>query len=656
MGVKDTNFIENLGYCHNFQTERGFNSDVSLRSTACMGIDGVSETVSDTKMKPIRTDHTFMMGRILLRAAAIFLLAVSVTNLVADEKTRFGLLTGDGATDKFARWEKWTGARVTAVGENLSARIWDDFSAEDPDSAIAATLAAWETALRDREDGMRQSDIAMEFSIPLFPEMTPGEEVPYREIEDRWIAGAEGKFNEHFRDLAETLVRSGWGGAYLRPAPGFGVESERSLWGIRDTPENWPSFKAFWKQIHETMMSVAGADFKWVWSSTLEGREGEYDPIEAAWPGDEFVDVISVVALDQSERYYRQQYESEEPAHDWISLQRWNWEEKAYGVVRDPSSGEVLSETVSNLSAFYDFAKAKEKRFAISEWGVVRGDCFPKDAIWGGNDNPLFVEAMSRWISGREVDYALYSAKFSNSVQLGNRDHSILPDYWNRKGANLNAIHPEPVGNPLSSIQYLECIHQRLPEGYRPGGDDAPVLASETFGKGVSSHWELEGAWEVKRDALHVVNDSEDEQAIAKMKTPSINRQTMEFQLLVASEGEGVYLQVGRWRLRVSLLSDGRLGLVSLFDTEAAEAVTTSLVGSPYVIGETYVPVKMEIHPSGITVRVGDELLVHHEIKAELEMSMDIKVIAGVGASVFLKSLEVRGGDKPNSTPPLEGL
>ncbi|MDF1738989.1 MAG: hypothetical protein P1U86_07505 [Verrucomicrobiales bacterium] len=607
-------------------------------------------------MKPIRTKHTFTVGRILFRSAAIFLLAVSVTNLVADEKTRFGLLTGDGATDKFLQWEKWTGDRVRAVGENLSARTWDDFSAKDPDSAIATTLTAWETALRDHKEGIEQGDLLMEFSIPLFPEVAAGEGVPYREIEDRWTAGAEGEFNEHFRDLAETLVRSGWGGAHLRPAPGFGVESDRSRWGIRDTPENWPSFKAFWKQIHETMMSVEGADFKWVWSSTLEGNEGEFDPVEVAWPGDAFVDLVSVVALDQSERYYRQQYESEAPAQDWFSLQRWNWEEKAYGVVRDASTGQVLSDSVSNLSALYDFAKAKGKGFAISEWGVVRGDCFPKDEIRGGNDNPRFVEAMSRWISEREVDYALYSEKFSSSMSLGNRDHSILPDYWNRKGANLNAIHPEVVGNPLSSIQYLECIHRRLPEGFRPGGVDAPILTFETFGEGVSSLWELEGPWEVRRGALHVVNNSEDEQAIAKMKTPSINRQTMEFQLLVASEGEGVYLQVGRWRLRVSLLSDGRLGLVSLFDTDAAEAVTTSLVGNPFVIGEIYVPVKMEIHPLGVTVRVGDELLVHHETQSELEMSMDLKVIAGVGASVFLKSLEVRGGDKPTATPPSEGL
>ncbi len=228
--------------------------------------------------------------------------------------------------------------------------------------------------------------------------------------------------------------------------------------------------------------------------------------------------------------------------------------------MRDPYTGELLTETVPSLSSFYDFAKAKGKRFAISEWGVVNGDRFPTGEIWGGNDNPLFIEAMSQWISGREIDYALYAETFSSSKQLGNRDHSILPGYWNKKGVNVNAVHPEFVGNPFSSLQYRESIHHRLPEGFKGGSNDVPILASETFTKGISSLWGLDGEWEVKRGALHITNASEAHQAIATMKTPSINRQTMVFQLLVASEGEGVYLQVGLWRLRVSLLSDGRLG------------------------------------------------------------------------------------------------
>ncbi len=599
-------------------------------------------------MMKLRTDLTFTMKKRVFRAVAISLLAVGSSFVIADEETRFGLLKGSEGVGKVIAWEKWTGEKVAAAGENFTAGTWEDFSGENPDSAIAIALADWEAALRKNKNGIRQADLLMEFAIPLFPETTMSGDSQNLEVEELWSKGAEGVFNEHFRALAETLVSKGWGGAHLRPVSHLESGRGASAWGLRGKPERWPQFKAYWKQIHETMMSVEGADFKWVWCSALDGGETEFDPIEAAWPGDDFVDVVSVVALDESARYYRQRYESEEPTHDWFTLRRWTWEEKAYGVVRDPNTGEVLSESVPSLSSFYDLAKAKGKRFAISEWGVVRGDRFPQDEIWGGNDNALYVEAMSQWVNGREVDYALYSEVFSSSKRFGNRDHSILPDFWNRGAGYRNAIHPEVVGNPLSSLQYLECFHKRLPEGYKRSNYDAPVLASETFREGVSSLWELSGPWETKRGALHVTNENEEEQAVAKMRTPSINRQSMEFQLLVASEGDGVYLQVGPWRLRVSLLSDGRLGLVSLFDTDAAEAVSTSLVGKPYVIGETYVPIKMDINPSGVTVRVGDELLVNHEAGAEREMSMDIKIIAGSHASVFLRSLEVCGGEEPN--------
>lgn len=598
-------------------------------------------------MKQFRINLT-LITRKLISGALIISFSVGVSSfLMADDETRFGVLIGNGATDKLFQWEKWTQDQVSAVGESLSADTWEDFSGRDPDSAIAITLAAWETALRENEGEFERSDLLMEFSIPLFPERSASGESLYEEIEDRWAEGSDGKFNEHFRALSKALVKKGWGGAHLRLAPNFDVESGASLWGIRDKSKHWPQFKAFWRQVHKTMMSVEGADFVWVWCSQLDGSQIDFDPIEAGWPGDEFVDVVSVVASDESRRYYWQHYEGDEPTHDWFTLRRWNWEGKAYGAVRDPYTGELLKETVPSLSSFHDFAKAKGKRFAISEWGVVRGDCFPQDEIWGGNDNPLFIEAMSQWVSDREVDYALYSETFSSSKQLGNRDHSILPGYWNQKGACVNAIHPELVGNPLSSLQYLECIHHRLPEGFKGGNYDVPILASEIFAEGVSSLWELAGPWEVKRGALHVANGGEADQAIATMKTPSINRQTMLFQMLVASEGEGVYLQVGPWRLRVSLLSDGRLGLVSLFDLDSAKAVSTGLVGKPYVIGETYVPIKLEISPQGVAIWVGDELLVNHEAEEDMEMSMDIKVIAGAGASVFLKSLEVSGGDKP---------
>lgn len=218
------------------------------------------------------------------------------------KKTRFGLHTTQGATDKLLKWEVWTGDRVAAVGELLSAGTWEDFSGQDSESSIAITLAAWEEASQKNEGESDQHDLLMEFSIPLFPVRPAPEEPLYEEIESRWSDGSEGQFNEHFHVLAETLVKKGWGSAHLRLAPEFNSDSKTSLWGIRDKSKNGPLFKVFWKQVHETMMSVEGADFKWVWSTALDGDQMEFNPFEAGWPGDDFVDVISVVVLDESKK------------------------------------------------------------------------------------------------------------------------------------------------------------------------------------------------------------------------------------------------------------------------------------------------------------------------------------------------------------------
>ncbi|MDA7920416.1 hypothetical protein N9B73_01570 [Verrucomicrobiales bacterium] len=85
-----------------------------------------------------------------------------------------------------------------------------------------------------------------------------------------------------------------------------------------------------------------------------------------------------------------------------------------------------------------------------------------------------------------------------------------------------------------------------------------------------------------------------------------------------------------------------------MYDADKGEAASTGIVGKPYVIGETYVPIKLEIDPQGVAVWVGDVLLIHHDTEEEMEMSMDIKVIAGSDASIFLKSLQVYGGGEPS--------
>lgn len=600
--------------------------------------------------------HRFSKNWIRLNVAVWVSLSGLDGLLQADDATCFGVQSLVPRPEKVVAWEKWTGESVQAVGETLHAATWADFASEGGNKGLGNISQRGNDVSRGGKKNSSSRSL-LELSIPLFPDRATEQDPPFYELDGRWKKGATGQYNKHFVRLAETLVASGRGDAHLRPASNFNLPSYRSDWGIRDQPEHWECFRDYWRQIHRSMMSVEGADFTWVWNVALDGDQRRTEPLDYGWPGDEFVDVVSVSVFDESGDYYWQRYESEFSDHDWNRLRRWAWETVEFGWVRDPYTGELVGEDALCLNRALHFAKAHGKEFAISEWGIVNGNRYPTQDRWGGNDNPMFIELMARWIAEREVKYALYQEELLYSPESGVIDQSILPNFWNQKRVNVPFISTDEVGSPLSSLQYLECFHERLPDGYVEE-DFIPYLSllHETFENGIGSEWKLDGGWRALREALHIDNTSGNYPRTAECRGPAVEECVVTFDLVVAEQGEGVSVEAGRWKVSIRVLDGGNLGLLRLIDEELGTVVATNAVTTPLLIGETYVSISIDVRKGGVFVRAGEELVIAHQTDADEDLFRSLRVTAEAGARLFVQSIdvsvEVTHGDGVAVLPP----
>lgn len=178
--------------------------------------------------------------------------------------------------------------------------------------------------------------------------------------------GARGAFDGHFRDLAASLVENGYADAFVRI--GWEFNGDWYRWTAKDDPAD---FARFWRRIAIAMRAVPGARFAFDWNPTL--ADG---PTEAAYPGDDVVDVIGLDLYNQS----------------WPALTepkaRWEW----------------LLHHRAGLIWHRQFAAAHGKPRSFPEWGTgTRPDGH------GGGDDAEFIRNMFAWMrSGGPVAYACY--------------------------------------------------------------------------------------------------------------------------------------------------------------------------------------------------------------------------------------------------------
>jgi hypothetical protein len=199
----------------------------------------------------------------------------------------------------------------------------------------------------------------VEYSVPIIP----GTGGTLQE-------GAAGAYNSHFQKLAQTLVAHGQGNTILRL--GWEFNGSWYKWYAGNDPA---AFAAYWRQIVTTMRAVSpGLRFDWNPTNGANGMSAT--GVEAAYPGDAYVDYIGTDVYDQSWG-----------AHYTDPAARWN---------------EYVTQR-NGLNWVASFASAHGKPISIPEWGLsIRSDGH------GGGDNAYFIQHMYDWITANNVAFHMY--------------------------------------------------------------------------------------------------------------------------------------------------------------------------------------------------------------------------------------------------------
>jgi len=407
---------------------------------------------------------------------------------------------------EIARWEGkaqpvpegWVGHPVDLVGISLGgAQSW-------------GSIAEYGVSFLEENCGWagKTGKEKIELSIPLFPKNIQVSAVDWQRAllnespnpiarDDESLSKYERlnqgalPYLEYYRQLAENLIAKGYGNSILRP--GWEYNGNWFAWGdkdelgpiqVKDEVYNHArAYRELFGKIHETMMAVEGAKFRWSWCTAI-GAKG-YQNLDGSridytdwFPGTDRVDIISADYYDDEVRFYPGLVEGLSPEAKlrltWLSyfLQvegmevglaplleesgaemngEYPWAAFEFSVAqlnvltaeRFPTM-ESLRSFVSGknyvttgrqgLQWFRDFAVEKELGFLVSEWGVWQNDPFEKPQIhYTGEDNPEFIKNFHAWLSRNEVPGqitgAIYFEEFNDLSKPGARDgfnHSLL--------------------------------------------------------------------------------------------------------------------------------------------------------------------------------------------------------------------------------------
>jgi hypothetical protein len=221
--------------------------------------------------------------------------------------------------------------------------------------------AAKSGTLRDRAESAPQPVIA----LPLLPQEADGE-LP---------ACAEGDFDQQFRDIGAALHNNKAGHAVIR----LGKEANRgrSAFGY-DSDDDLPHYIGCFQHAAAALKETA-PELKIEWTNARQTLS-PVNPLDA-YPGDDAVDIVGV-------HYY------DNPTLGRMTTQE-IWDQL---YVQSHSGGGP-----QGLGLWLDFAKSRDKKLAVSEWG-----------LWGNNpgaaDNVVYIENMYRFFNENadDLEYESY--------------------------------------------------------------------------------------------------------------------------------------------------------------------------------------------------------------------------------------------------------
>jgi hypothetical protein len=230
--------------------------------------------------------------------------------------------------------------------------------------------------------------------------------------------GAEGAYNDYFKDLAENLVHQQLGDTILRP--GWEFNGGWYAWRGKGKTE---AFAKYWRQIVATMRSVSGTEnLKFCWNPTL----GDQDfPADEAWPGDDVVDYVGIDVYDETWNPDTYPWPKDTSAADIERRQKKAWDEWIYYSPR-------------GLKFWSEFAQKHGKPLAFPEWGLVN-----QGEGHGGMDNLYFLSQMHEFITA-PANHVAFACYFDFN-EAKHRD-AISP--------NLTGGKDEGTDFPKSSAQF----------------------------------------------------------------------------------------------------------------------------------------------------------------------------------------------------------
>ncbi|GAA1013783.1 glycoside hydrolase family 26 protein [Streptomyces thermogriseus] len=289
----------------------------------------------------------------------------------------------------------WLGGADLRVGHTyLPGGTWADI---EGDVDFLETWAHWRSERPDR---------MFVLNVPL--QERNEENLSDAEVRQLLRQGAEGRFDHHFRALAERLVQLKVPDTIL--VLGWEMNGITYTHRCGPDPEAW---KKYWRRIVTTMRAVPGQKFRFDFTPS---RGLDAVPWTQCYPGDDVVDIIGMDSYDQ-------------PA----------------GLSFDEQVKEPYG-----LQAHVDFARAHGKPISYPEWGLFRN-----------GDNPEWMRRMLAWMDEHKPlyntlsDYCPHGVwRCTDNPRSSEVYRSVL---YGRIGAPAAASASTPLPRPAAPPSPRDC-------------------------------------------------------------------------------------------------------------------------------------------------------------------------------------------------------
>ncbi|CAJ60018.1 MULTISPECIES: glycoside hydrolase family 26 protein [Frankia] len=332
----------------------------------------------DRRFRRPRPPLPLILGLLILGLLAEGLGACSGSSEPAPEPKPAGVHWVSGTNGNYPAdvnaWSTFTGRGIGLAVVFTSRKDWYNLVSAD-----------WPTAAftRDRFPG------ALSIAQPPFPE--DGDEATC----------AGGAYDGYWRTFGETLTKFGRADAYVRL--GWEFNGAFNYWHVRDV-ETWKT--CFRRTVTAIRSTAPEVRIDWNMNAHADRLPGSGRDVWDAYPGDRYVDVVSIDAYD------------------------------FYPPSVDQKSWDLQCHQRSGLCTVIRFARDHGKKFAVPEWGVAWSN-------GGGKDNPFYIGKMHETFVAHAADLA-YEAYFNTSEPANVRSSLYRPDL-----------------NPNSSKRYRELFGSR---------------------------------------------------------------------------------------------------------------------------------------------------------------------------------------------------